>query len=124
MGMFDTIKSSMDIGELTDVACQTKDMDSHGGSMSFFWIDPAGNLWRPDYQGTHSIEYIDDDSVSIWNRIKHVKTGVNGKLQRFYITDYITIYDAKTYPDGLTELVYCKLHFILGKLQSFEYINN
>ena len=37
MGMFDELKCSADIGELTNVKCQTKDIDN---VMSFFWVDP------------------------------------------------------------------------------------
>ena len=45
MGMFDEVKCSAPIGELTNVLTQTKDISDdywEGGTMSFYWIDPSG----------------------------------------------------------------------------------
>ena len=46
MGMFDYFRSSYDLGpHCTEVECQTKDMeDGLGGTMSQYWLDPAGYL--------------------------------------------------------------------------------
>ena len=48
MGMFDEVRCSAPIGELTDVLTQTKDISDdyfEGGTMSFYWIDPSGQMW-------------------------------------------------------------------------------
>ena len=53
-----------------------------------------------------------------------VPTGQRGKVERAYVTDYVTIYDVFNHPDGLQDFVQCRLHFHLGILQGYEYINN
>ena len=51
MGMFDTLRSSYDLGPgFWDKELQTKDL---GAFMSHYWIDPAGRLFRINYDGTH-----------------------------------------------------------------------
>jgi len=123
MGMFDDIKCSYNIGPLTDVDCQTKDMDPYGGTMSFYWVDPAGVLWTTDYQGTSAIEYL-DEGKSPWGSIKIIPTGTRGRVVRAYHTNYIKIYHYKTHPDGVVDCDECILHFIDGILKDFSYINN
>lgn len=122
--MFDDIKCSYDIGILTDVDCQTKDMDPYGGTMSFYWVDPAGVLWTTDYQGTSAIEFVEGENLKPWERIKHIPTGVHGKVSSVYLTDYVEIYSYNTHPDGVVDHYRCRLHFIEGVLQDFSYINN
>lgn len=58
MGMFDYLKRSYDLGpQFTNVECQTKDIeDGIGGTMTAYWLDPAGQLWRPNYIGTNTFE--------------------------------------------------------------------
>lgn len=122
MGMYDDFKCSANIGALTNVDCQTKDMDPFGGTMSFYWVDPAGILWTPDYTGCNSIEF--DNGAPLRGRIKLVKTGKHGRFCRAYTTNYVTIYNYVTQPDGITDWIHCKLHFVMGELQDFSYINN
>lgn len=123
MGMFDYFKCSKDIGELTNVECQTKDIDYDSGTFSFYWVDPAGMLWYPDYQGTTAFKFLEGDDIPIWKRMKYVPTGSNGRMLRVYLTNYTTIYNAETGPDGIVDLTYCKLHFVDGILQDYKYIN-
>ncbi len=62
--MFDYIRSSYDLGpKFTNVEMQTKDIEEYGisGTMTHFWIDPAGYLWCPDYKGTNTFEIIEED---------------------------------------------------------------
>ena len=89
--------------------------------MSFFWVDPSGRLWYPDYSGTQDIYFVRDRSPLGVMDCK--PNGNRGRLTRVYITDYVNIYDSKTYPDGYFEMVECKLHFIDGTLQDYKYIN-
>ena len=46
MGMFDEIKCSANIAQMTNVSCQTKDLEN---LLGFYWVDPSGQLWFPDY---------------------------------------------------------------------------
>lgn len=119
MGMFDEIKCSANIGELTNIRCQTKDIDN---VLAFFWIDPAGILWTPDYSGTQDIHYRKDKPLfgSIGS-IEYKPNGNKGKVRRAPLTKYVTIYDSKTSPDGYSEFIECVLHIVDGTLQSYVY---
>lgn len=115
MGMFDYLKSDYDIGILTGRECQTKDMDAEGGTMSFYWLDPVGNLWSTDYTGTAKID--------ISHKFKLIPTGTRGKVYPAYVTGKYQVYDTLTQPDGVQDLFICQLTFSLGRLQYYEYIN-
>ena len=118
MGMFDDIKCSAEIGALTNVSCQTKEIDRYaGGTMSFYWVDPSGQMWTADFSGT-------TDFLVDGKKIKYISSGKNGKVVPVYLTDYVTIYSSVTHPDGMVDWAECRLHFIEGKLQDFRYINN
>ena len=47
MGMFDYFRSSYDLGpQLTDVECQTKDIEEgYGATMTQYWLSPDGYLY-------------------------------------------------------------------------------
>ena len=123
--MFDYVRCSKDIGELTDVECQTKDIDHWlGGTMTFYWIDPIGAIWYADYTGTADFVQFEGDGLSLRERFKTVPNGNHGKFLRHNITDYVCIYRYETAPDGLSECIECKLHFVDGILQDYKYINN
>jgi len=121
MGMFDYVKCSSDIGELTNEECQSKEMDRYGGTMSFFWVDPIGLLWYIDYGGTADFAINDDEDIPIWRRMKVVSNGNKGKVTRYYLTDYVEIYRSRSSPDGHLDTTACRLHFIEGVLQSYSY---
>jgi len=115
MGMFDQIMSSAPIGYLTNEYCQTKDIDeSEGGTMSLYWVDPNGALWYVDYSGT-------SDFVKDGDGYVRVRSGNRGKVTRFYLSKTIVIYTAKTQPDGLIDIIECKLIFEEGLLQNNSY---
>ena len=124
MGMFDELKCSFNIGELTNVLCQTKDIDPwEGGTMSFYWIDPAGQMWATDTSGCTAIEYKDANGP-LWNRIKYVPTGLKGRIYPLDLTRELEIYRTVTHPDGYVETTYCQLLILKGTVEYFEYINN
>jgi hypothetical protein len=124
--MFDYIRSSYDLGEqFTNVECQTKEIeDYYSGTMSHFWIDPAGYLWCGDYKGTSTFETIEKDdprysSKHLFLNFEWVSTGQHGRYHVHPITKYVEIYPAKW--DGLWEdWPRCRLHFKYGKLIDFE----
>jgi len=124
MGMFDYLKCSTNIGPLTNIECQTKDIEECiGGTMSFYWVDPVGALWYVDYSDTADFAINDEEGLPIWRRMKVVPNGRHGKVTRCNLTKYIVVYSSKASPDGLLDWDYCRLHFVDGILEDFKYIN-
>jgi len=126
MGMFDYFRSSYDLGEqFTNVVCQTKDIeDGIGGTMTDYWLDPAGQLWYPNYSGTNTFEIIEEDDPRYNPNLKFlnfewVPTGKHGKYQPHYITKYIEVYPAN-WGGKWEDWPRCRIHFKYGKLQDYE----
>jgi len=111
MGMFDYFRCSSDIGELTDVECQTKDISN---MMSFYWVDPSGHMWTVDYTGTQTIHI--NEEKKIFGRITYVPNGNKGKLYRVYFNGVVEVYRSK----GDSSKTCC-LQFVDGVLQSYAY---
>lgn len=129
MGMFDTIKCSYDIGELTDVECQSKNIDDWGGTMSFYWVDPNGRLWSPRYDGTY--DFVPTESPFFpelgKGNLSHVKylgtkpNGNHGKYQFVSMTRCIEIYRCDSQADGYSECSVAFLEFYRGQLKDYSY---
>jgi len=126
MGMFDYVRSSYDLGEqFTDVELQTKDIEEgYSGTMTHFWIDPAGYLWCPNYIGTNTFEVIEKDDPRyspkhLFLNFEWIPTGQNGKYRVHPITKYIKVYPS-TWNGEWTNWPTLKLHFKQGKLQDYE----
>jgi len=126
MGMFDYVRSSYDLGEhFTNVECQTKDIeDFYSGTMSHFWIDPAGYLWCGDYKGTSTFETIEEDdprynSKHPFLNFEWIPTGQHGRYHVHPITKYVEIYPA-TWDGEWEDWPRLRLHFKHGKLIDFE----
>lgn len=124
--MFDYFRSSYNLGEqFTNVVCQTKDIeDGLGGTMTDYWLDPAGQLWYPTYIGTHTFEEIKEDDPRYnesrgFLNFEWIPTGVHGKYQPCYITRYIEVYPAN-WKGAWEDYPTMRLHFKCGKLQDFE----
>jgi hypothetical protein len=126
--MFDYFRSSYDLGEhFTNKVCQTKDIeDGIGGTMTDYWLDPAGQLWYPRYHDTHTFEEIPEDDERYNSKLaffnfEWIPTGKHGKFIPCEITKYITIY-----PEGWRgqweDCPLLKIHFRHGKLQDYEEI--
>ncbi len=127
MSMFDTIRSSYNLGtEFTEVELQTKDIEDYGigGTMSYYWISPDGILYYIDYVKTANFVKLEKDDPEYNEKIaflnfKWVPNGNHGKVKPHMITKYINVYpsnwkgDYKKWPT-------LKLHFRYGKLQDFE----
>ena len=122
MGMFDYFKCSADIGELTNVDCQTKDIfDDVCGTMSFYWVDPSGMLWYPDYAGTQDFVENPNEDAPIWLQYHMESNGNKGRVVRSYLTKTIEIYTSRTQPDGIVDFDTCTLIFSAGILQGGSY---
>lgn len=122
MGLFDTIRSSYDLGPgFTDKELQTKDIDC---TMDHFWISPDGVLYLIDYHGTSTLEEIDENDPEYNEKLsflnfKWVSNGKHGKVKPYLITKYITVYPARW--DGHYSVwPTLKLHFRYGKLIEYE----
>ena len=115
--MFDEVRCSAPIGELTGVLTQTKDIADEyweGGTMSFYWIDPSGHMWGTSYEGTY-------DFVFVGGRYTTIKTNNKGKLYPLDITRKIDIYDYTTQSDGYVDGVVCELRIFQGQLINYKY---
>ena len=126
MGMFDYFRSSFDLGpEFTNVTCQTKDIeDGIGGTMSQYWLDPAGYLYLIDYAHTADLkiyepgdpEYVEDRA---WMNFEWVSNGNHGKVKLHPITKYVEVH-----PEGWEgpweDWPRCKIHFKYGRLMDYE----
>ncbi|WJZ48226.1 hypothetical protein [Synechococcus phage DSL-LC02] len=123
MGMFDLIRSSYDLGEqFTNVVCHTKDIeDGIGGTMTDYWIDPAGQLWYSSYIGTHTFEEYGElhpeyNSERKWLNFRWIPTGEHGRFKPCEITKYIEIYPAE-WEGKWEDWPRLQLHFRYGILQ-------
>lgn len=124
MGMFDYFKSSYPLPGVFMVECHTKNIEEdYGGTMSHFWLDPAGYLWVGNYTGTSTLEFIEEDDPRYdpkfkWANHEWVPTGEHGKWRVFPLTKYVEVYPSQwrgsweTWPR-------LRLHFKSGKLQDF-----
>lgn len=126
MGMFDVIKSSYNLGEeFTNVVLQTKDIeDCIGGTLTDYWIDPNGVLWRPDYTGTNTFEVIEEDderydSKHLFLNYEWVPTGKHGKYVHHSITKYVEVYPAD-WKGKWEDWPRCIIHFKNGIIQDYE----
>jgi len=90
MGMFDTIRSSYDLGPGFHKDLQTKDLVC---SMAEYWISPSGQLYEIDYSGTHDfVDVPEEERTAPWNTFESVPNGNHGRVVPCYITDTIRVY--------------------------------
>jgi hypothetical protein len=125
--MFDYLRSSYDLGEqFTNVTCQTKTIDDFGGTMTHYWLDPAGVLWYPNYTGTNTFETIEEDDPRYDPKRKFlnfewVPTGQHGAYRPHLLTKYVEIYP-ESWEGKWEDWPRLKLHFKHGILQDYENI--
>ena len=96
MGMFDTIKSSYDLGPGYQKELQTKDLDC---AMAHYWIDPKGRLFEIDEGGTADFVIIEEgddgyDPVRLFLNYKWVPNGNHGKVRPVYHYGVVEVYPA------------------------------
>ena len=126
MGMYDEVRSSYNLGEqFTNVECQTKDIeDCIGGTLTRYWIDPAGYLWCGDYKGTSTFETIEEDdprydSDRKFLNFEWIPTGQHGRYHVHPITKYVEIYPAQ-WKGQWEDWPRCRIHFKYGKVVEYE----
>jgi hypothetical protein len=127
MGMFDTIRSSYNLGEqFTDTELQTKDIEEYGigGTMSHYWLSPGGQLYYIDY--SHTADFVElqegdegyNDKRKLFN-FRWIPNGNHGKVSPWYLTKYIQVYPA-TWSNSWENWPTLRLHFSYGKLMGYE----
>ena len=105
MGMFDTIRSSYDLGPgFWNKDLQTKDLVC---MLSEYWISPNGELFEIDYSGT--VDWGPD--------LKTVSNGNHGKVRPTIITREIEVYPAN-WDVKYAAFPTLKITFIDGVLQT------
>jgi hypothetical protein len=94
MGMFDTVRSSYDLGPgYSNQELQTKDLECF---MKDYWIDPVGRLFELDYSHTHDFKEVPEgERLTPWHVFEWVKNGNHGKLKPVYIFKVIEVYPAR-----------------------------
>lgn len=94
MGMFDTVRSSYDLGPgYLNRNLQTKDLDC---CMAEYWIDPAGRLFEIDYSHTHDfVDVPEEERSAPWNIFEAVPNGKHGKITPVYLFRTIEVYPAE-----------------------------
>jgi hypothetical protein len=124
--MFDYLKSSYNLGEqFTNVELHTKDIEEgYSGTLSHFWIDPAGYLWCGDYKGTATFETIEKDDPRysdkhLFLNYEWIPTGVHGKYRVHPLTKYIEVYPS-TWDGQWEEWPRCRIHFKYGRVVEYE----
>ena len=93
MGMFDTIRSSYDLGPGFNKELQTKDLS---GLCECFWIDPQGKLFRIDYTGTQDWEKTpDEERKGPLDVYRSVPNGQRGRVCPYIMNGTIEVYPSK-----------------------------
>jgi len=118
MGMFDTVKSSFDLGEeFTNTQLQTKGLMC---AMNDYWISPSGELFLIDE--SPAVDVVFDDSCP-WTNLRWEPNGNHGKITPKYITDYIEVYPAQ-WEGSWQDWPTCGIYFKNGKIVDWGRINN
>ena len=118
MGMYDTVRCDYPIAPEFKGECQTKEIDRWiGGTMTLYYIDPAGHLYEVDTRGT--TEWVRDPTKEKPWPYRRLQTGKHGRVRPLTgFTDYVTIYPAQR--DVWQE---ARLHIINGKVQSLTLLD-
>ena len=126
MGMFDYVKSSYDLGpHFTNVVCHTKDIEEDiGGTMSQYWLDPAGYLYLIDYNNTVDLKIYepgdpDYDEERAWLNIEWVRNGNRGAVRMHPITKYVEV-RPEEWEGPWEKWPRCTIHFKRGRLIDYE----
>ena len=124
MGFFDNFYSSRDIGEFTNIQCQTKSFDPDtGGTLSQYWLSPSGVLFLIDYSHTADFHVINpgDDGYDEENRLRNFywrPNGNHGGVRFFYKTLFVVIYP-ESFAGEWEQCPCARLHFQEGVLQNY-----
>ena len=128
MGMFDYLRSSYDLGtQFTETVLQTKDIEKGlGGTMSHYWLCPAGYLYMIDY--SHTADFVElqegDDGYSEKFKFLNftwIANGVRGAVRPVRLTEYIKVYPEE-WEGKWEDWPTLRLHLDYGKIVGYENI--
>lgn len=121
MGMFDTVRSSYDLGPgWLNKELQTKDLDC---CMNEYWISPEGQLFEIDY--SHTYDFVDipeEERVRPWNVFKTVPNGNHGKVRPVYIFKVVELYPAE-WGVHYAKWPSCHVYFKDGMIKEVRHAN-
>ena len=118
MGMFDTVRSSYDLGPgWLNKELQTKDLDC---CMAEYWISPAGQLFQIDYSGTQDFLMTPEDDTPLWKGIKWISNGNRGKVHPVFAFKVVEFYPAK-WDAHYAKWPSCHVHFWDGMIKEVRH---
>lgn len=123
MGMFDTVRSSYDLGpRYTNVDLQTKDLEC---LMNEYWISPSGQLYEIDY--SHTADFVelgeDDpryDPVRGYLNFVWIPNGRHGKVRPVHTCKSVELYPA-SWDDPTSKWSSCFVTFWNGIVRMVNY---
>jgi hypothetical protein len=126
MGLFDYVRSSYDLGpQFTETELQTKEIERGlGGTMSTYWLCPAGYLYMIDY--SHTADFVEiqegDEEYSDTHKFLNFKwkpNGVRGAVRPVMLTEYVRVYPS-TWEGHYNDWPTLRLHLHYGRLIDYE----
>jgi hypothetical protein len=128
MGLFDYLRSSYDLGpQFTETELQTKDVEKClGGTLSHYWLCPAGYLYMIDYSHTADFVEIQEGDEEYNDKHKFMNftwkpNGVRGTVRPVMLTEYVRVY-VSTWEGKWEDRPTLRLHLHYGKLKDYENI--
>jgi len=117
MGLYDTVRSSYDLGPgWLNKELQTKDLDC---CMCEYWISPEGQLFEIDYSGTQDFVLTEEDTTII-PRIKYTPNGNHGKVRPVFAFKVVELYPAK-WDAHYAKWPSCHVHFWDGMIKEVRH---
>jgi len=90
--MYDTVRSSYPLGEQFTGELQTKEIEAClGGTMTTYWISPAGELFEMDYRFTQDLV---PNTTSEFFPYRCEPNGNHGKVKALNLTKSVEVYPA------------------------------
>ena len=118
MGMYDTVRSSYDLGPGYKKDLQTKDLEC---CMCEYWISPSGQLFEIDYSGTQDFEEIPvEKRTVITGFYKTTPNGNHGKVRPVYVFKVVELYPAK-WDAHYCKWPSCHVYFKDGMIQEVRH---
>jgi len=118
MGMFDTVRSSYDLGPgYLNKELQTKDLDC---CMAEYWISPVGQLFEIDYSGTQDFVENPENDTPLWKGIKYTPNGNHGKVRPVFAFKVVELYPAK-WDAHYAKWPSCHVHFWDGMIKEVRH---
>ena len=117
MGMFDEVRCDYLVPDYS--LYQTKSIEGEiGGSLSFYYIDPAGLVWFIDYYGCS--EWVRDPTKPKPWPYKRVQTGKRGRVRHMSrMNKYLTMYPS-SYKGDWKDIPMYRMHIVDGRVESHQ----